>query len=259
MIAWYSSHPISEKIIISVVRGWKVPSKHTSLFHKEKDSSEAVLYGILRGCSDIIHRNFKNKIDYIHIDHGYINHHHFDGYYRFSLNDTQARYKNIDLPSDRAKKLNVELVDWVDNDYGVVLIIPPTAAICIFYGIDVDKWLKNIITKIGSRPYKIREKTDYKPLSEDLKIAKCVITFNSNSALEATIAGIPAIVVSNHSVIRDWNNLTLNNIEDCYEKSINCDRNKLINFVAYHQFTLDEVEKGIAPSIIKEMRKENVY
>jgi hypothetical protein len=261
MIAWYSSHFASEKVMLSASRGWKIPAKHTSLFNKVKDKDEAILYGILRGCGDVIHTNFKNGIDYLHIDNGYIKPKHFDGYFRVSLNDTQAHYKDVDLPADRFKKLNIKLEDWRDNDSGLILILPPSEAFAIFYGIDIKKWISNIVAKLNGRPYKIREKNDPNniKLEEDLKYAKCVIAFNSNAALEATIFGVPAIVVSNHSVIREWNNLTLNNINDCYDKSIKLDRNKLLNFVSYHQFTLDEMEKGIAPVIIKEMRKENVY
>lgn len=259
MLAWYTTHFISEKIILSASRGWKVPAKHTSLFRKGEFNDEALLYGILRGCSDVIHYNFKNGHDYLHLDRGYIKPNHFSGYYRISLNDTQARYKDVNLPSERAKKLNVTIRDWQDNESGLVLIIPPTEAMAIFYGIDIKKWIDTTIKKINGRPHKVRTKEDHTQLEDDFKTAKCVITFNSNAALEAVLFGVPAIATSQHSTVRDWNNLTMNDVNDCYDKSIGLDRNKLLNFVAYHQFTLDEIEKGVAPAIIKEMRKENVY
>lgn len=266
MIAWYSDHFISQKIILRhAAGGWRIPAKHTSLFTKEtreKFKDEALLYGILRGCSDIIHFLFKNNIDYLHIDHGYIGRsksNMFNGYYRVSLNDTQAHYKDVNLPSERAKKLGVTLKDWEDNEHGLVLIIPPTDAMAIFYGINIDDWVKTTIKKIKDKPHKVRLKTDTIPLEQDLKGARCLITFNSNAAVDATLLGIPVIATSQHSVIRDWNKLTMNDLDDCYKKSVNLDRNKLINFISYHQFTLDEMEKGIAATIIKEMRKENVY
>lgn len=259
MLAWYTSHFISEKVMLSTARGWRAPAKHTSLFRKGEFNDEALLYGILRGCSNIIHYNFKNGHDYLHLDRGYIKPDHFSGYYRISLNDTQAHYKDINLPQDRAKKLNVQVRDWQDNENGLVLIIPPTEAMEIFYGIDAKKWIDTTIKKLNGRPHKVRTKEDHASIQDDFKISKCVITFNSNAALEAVLFGIPAIATSQHSVVRDWNNLNMNDINDCYDKSVGLDRNKLLNFVAYHQFTLDEIEKGIAPAIIKEMRKENVY
>ena len=258
-IAWYTDHFISEKVMLAASRGFRTPAKHTSLFRKGEHNSEALLYGVLRGCSDVIHYNFKNGHDYLHIDRGYIKPHHFSGYYRISLNDTQAHYKDVALPSERAKKLNVTIRDWQDNENGLVLILPPTEAMAIFYGIDMKKWLDTTIKKLNGRPYKVRTKEDHVSLEDDLKTAKCVITFNSNAALDAVLFGVPAIVTSQHSVVRDWNGLTMNNVEDCYDKSVDLDRNKLLNFVAYHQFTLDEIEKGIAPAIIKEMRKEGAY
>ena len=257
--AWYTSHAISEKIMLSVSRGFRIPAKHTSLFHKHKDKNEAILYGILRGCSDVMHNNFKNGVSYLHIDLGYIGRGHFDGYYRFSLNNTQAHYIDVDLPSERAKKLDITLRDWQDNEAGIVLIIPPTEPIAIFYGIDIEDWINKTIKKINGHPYKVRYKNDAKPIEEDFKIAKCAITFNSNSALDATIWGVPVIATSSHSIIKSWNSLTMADFADCYKKSIGLNREKLINYISYHQFTLDEVEKGIAPAIIKEMRQEGVY
>lgn len=245
----------------SVSNGFRIPAKHTSLFRKGEFNEDAILYGILRGCSDVIHYNFKNGHNYLHLDKGYLKPHHFSGYYRISLNDTQAHYKDVKLPSDRAKKLNIVLKDWQDNENGIVLIVPPTTAMEVFYGIDAKKWIDTTIKKLNGRPYKVRTKEEASQISlqDDLKTAKCVITFNSNCALEAVLAGIPAIATSQHSIVRDWNQLTMNNVEDCYGRSISLDRDKLLNFVAYHQFTLDEIERGVAAAIIKEMRKENVY
>lgn len=266
MIAWYSDHFISQKVMLRhAATGWRIPARHTTLFNKEtrdKFKEEALLYGILRGCSDIIHFLFKNGIDYLHIDHGYVGrskNNMFNGYYRISLNDTQAHYKDVKLPSERAKKLDITLKDWQDNEHGLILIIPPSPAMEVFYGINIEDWVKTTIKKIGGHPHKVRTKVDPIPLEDDLKNAKCVITFNSNTALDAVLAGIPAIATSQHSVVRDWNKLTMSNVHDCYEKSIGLDRSKLLNFISYHQFTLDEMEKGIAAAIIKEMRKENVY
>lgn len=266
MIAWYTNHYISQKVMLSIKDGFNVISKDTSLFKegvkKNMFKEEAILYGILRGCSDVIHYNFRNNLDYLHIDKGYIGDNHFTGYYRISLNDTQARYKEIDLPDDRRLALNkyFTLKDWQKKD-GYYLIVPPTEAIAIFYGIDIKKWIDTTIHKLAGKPHKIRQKNDLSniPLENDLAQAKCVITFNSNVALDATIAGVPVIATSQHSVIKNWNNLTMINLDDCYDKSILLDRKKLLNFIAYHQFTLTEIERGLAKAIIKKMREKNVY
>lgn len=265
MLAWYTNHFISQRVMLSVKNGFKVVSKDTSLFkegaRKGLFKDEAILYGILRGCSDVIHHNFRNGCDYLHIDKGYLKPHHFSGYYRISLNDTQAHYKEVKLPSDRLEQLQIKLKDWQENKSGYVLIIPPTEAICIFYGIDCAQWIKTTIHKLNGKPYKIRAKEDMETISleSDLKAASCVITFNSNVALEATIAGVPVIATSKHSVVRDWNNLTMIDLETCFEKSVGLDREKLLKFVSYHQFTLKEIDKGLAAAIIKKMRAENVY
>lgn len=271
MIAWYTNHFISQKIMRSVAIGFKCIAKDTSLFKegikKGMFKDEAILYGILRGCSDVIHHNFKNGLDYLHLDLGYIkrslhNNGQFDGYYKISLNDTQAHYKDINLPEDRLKKLDIVCKDWQNNKNGYFLICPPTDAICIFYGIDVKKWIDTTIHKLGDRHYKIREKNDVSmsvSLKDDLAGAKAVITFNSNVALDATLEGIPVIATSQHSVIKNWNNLTMSNLDNCIEISQNLDRDKLLRFISYHQFTLKEIENGLAFAIIKKMREQGAY
>jgi len=68
MIAWYTNHFISQKVMRSVAIGFKSIAKDTCLFKegvkKGIFKDEAILYGILRGCSDVIHHNFKNGLDY---------------------------------------------------------------------------------------------------------------------------------------------------------------------------------------------------
>lgn len=263
MLAWYSGHFIADKIILRhVAPGWSIPAKHTSLFRAGEFTDEAILYGILRGCSDVMRYNYKNNLHYLHIDHGYFKRSrqgYFDGHFRISLDNTQASYKEVNLPSDRAKKLDVTIKDWQDNPHGLILIIPHTPHFEIFYGVDRKKWIETVIAKIGDRPYKIREKTDTTPLEEDLRAAKCVITFNSNTALEAIFAGVPAIATSKHSVLPSWNNLTINNLDKALEVCSKLDRQKLLNYLSYHQFTLDEMERGIAKNIIAQLRKDNLY
>ena len=241
MIAWYTKHFISVKIMRSVAIGFRCNSKDTSLFkdgaRKGMFKEEAILYGILRGCSDVIHYNFKNGLDYLHLDLGYINRSlhnkgQFDGYYRISLNDTQSHYKDVNLPNDRLEKLNIKIEPWQENKHGYFLICPPTDAMCIFYGIDVKKWTDTTIQKLGNRPYKIRPKNDVSvDLKDDLIGAKAIITFNSNVAVDATLQGIPVIATSQHSIIRNWSNLTMSNLDDCIEKSQLLDREKLFRFI----------------------------
>ena len=71
--------------------------------------------------------------------------------------------------------------------------------------------------------------------------------------------GIPAIATSQHSVIKNWNNLTMSNLDNCIEISQNLDRDKLLRFISYHQFTLKEIESGLAFAIIKKMKEQGAY
>jgi hypothetical protein len=251
-----------------VRRGFDCAAQHVSSFDKDSIKDEPICYGILRGCEEILKESQKQNINYWYIDNGYIGGDYIKtpknisktSYYRITKNDTQAKYIDYEYPSDRASVLKVEMKSWKDNKNGLVLILPPTDAICKYYQVDADKWLEVIKSKIGNKPYKVRTKSDrHIPFKEELDNARCVITYNSNAALEAVFYGVPTIIDSENSIVKKWNNLSIDDLDFSYEKSINLDRNKLLNFLSYHQFTLWEIFDGVAHKIIKDFDSRNLY
>jgi hypothetical protein len=267
MIAWHTSHINSFNVICNVRRGFNCEVKHARLFDG-KISEDSICYGILRGCEKILKQSNKDGYDYWHIDNGYIGGDYVKdvenlskgGCYRISRNNTQAIYIDHNYQSDRAKFLDIKLRDWKNNKDGVVLILPPTEAISKYYNIDIDDWIKSVKDKIDNRPYKIRTKEDrHIPLESELDNSKCLISYNSNAALESVFYGVPSIITSENSILKKWNNLNLDDIDSSYSKSIDLDRNKLINFISYHQFTLEEISNGVANQIIKKLDVFNLY
>jgi hypothetical protein len=55
-------------------------------------------------------------------------------------------------------------------------------------------------TRFRPHPHK---RTDVRPLAEDLAEAALVVTYNSNSAVDAVLAGVPAIAVDRGSMAWD--------------------------------------------------------
>ena len=51
----------------------------------------------------------------------------------------------------------------------------------------------------------------------------------------------------------------MSNLDNCIEISQNLDRDKLLRFISYHQFTLKEIENGLAFAIIKKMKEQGAY
>lgn len=251
MYVWHTGHQINERVSAALHAG--IPQtilKHTEWadnYINQTNKHVAIGYGILRGTADIFRHNHTTGVDFYEVDRGYLNPNHYDGYYRISKNALQATYRELDLPSDRLDKLKFERKQWF-NPKGHILIIPPSEYIEEFYNHPPGWWESEVVKSLDgvSRPFKIRHKSESSPLEHDLQGAYCVITFNSNVAVDATIKGVP-VVTGMYSVAGKWCG---NSIGDIIENKIEAPTqervDKLLRFVSYNQFTLEEIRKGEA-------------
>lgn len=255
---WHTGHQINETLSQALHAG--IPQnilKHTEWAENYFDQTNkhiAVGYGILRGTGDIFRHNAEHNVDYYEVDRGYINPQHFDGYYRISKNGMQAKYRDIILPSDRLDKLKFKRENWF-NPKGKIIICPPSDYIEHYYKLVPDAW-ENMIRKSVetlNRPFKVRNKSDTTPLEHDLQDAYCVMTFNSNVAVDATIKGIP-VYTSFHSVAFEWGIKTWQRIVEGLSAPIDEEINKFLRFLSYNQFTLEEIRNGTAWKIIAELK-----
>lgn len=252
---WRTGHQINETISYALHAG--IPQnilKHTEWadnYIHSNNKHVAVGYGILRGTGDIFHHNRANNVDFYEVDRGYINPNHYDGYYRISKNALQAKYKELDLPGDRLEKLKFERKQWF-NPKGHILIIPPSEYIETFYNLAPGWWESEVIKSLEgvTRPFKVRDKSESRPLDYDLQDAYCVITFNSNVAVDASIKGVP-VITGAYSIAGKW---CKNSMADVIESKIEAPTqeriDKFLRFVSYNQFTLDEIKSGLAWQII---------
>lgn len=248
---WHTGHQINEKISHALHAG--IPQnilKHTewaSNYISSTNKHVAVAYGILRGTGDIFRHNRLHNIDYYEVDRGYINPNHFDGYYRISKNALQAKYKDLDLSGDRLEKLKFERAEWF-NPKGKIIVCPPSDYIEDFYSFNHGWWEGEVVKTLEntSRPFKVRHKSDTTPLEHDLQDAYCVITFNSNVAVDAAIKGVP-VVTGVYSVVGKW---TQNSLDDVLNNTVEPESreriDKLLRFISYNQFTLKEIQEGFA-------------
>lgn len=253
---WQTSHDINEQVSKALHAG--IPNsilKHSSYIPNYRSSPNkftSVGYGILRGTGEVFDINRKANIDWYEVDRGYINPKHFNGYYRISKNALQATYKEADLPSDRLDKLVFKREEWF-NPKGRIIVCPPSEYIEGFYGLHPGSWLAQVegfLKNNTQRKIKVRQKTDTAPLEYDLQDAYCVITFNSNVAVDAAIKGVP-VITGVYSIAGKWSKNTLQHIiEDKIEVPASEHVEKFLRFVSYNQFTLDEIRKGEAWKIM---------
>ena len=169
-------------------------------------------------------------------------------------------------PSDRFDAWNVKLTPYTDGKH--ILICPSSDTMTLqVTGQTSDQWLAYTITKLKKhtdRPVVVRHKPringmsgpDAESLSgstsvqADLMDAYCVVTTVSLVALEAQLAGIPTFCHP-RSFAAGVSETDLSKIE--YPKL--ADREAWLNWLAYNQFTEQEIATGFAYNILQDMYK----
>lgn len=246
---WHTGHQINDTLSQALHAG--IPDsvlKHISWkdnYFNQNNKHVAIGYGILRGTGDVFHHNFNHNVDYWEVDRGYINPGHFDGYYRISKNGMQAKYVDKDLPSDRLDKLKFKRDNWF-NPKGKIIVCPPSDFIEKYDNLPTD-WLDSATRYLKERdiPFKVRHKSDTIPLEHDLQGASLVVTYNSNVAIDAIIKGIP-IKTSNKSIAYGWAGNTIDPLLQNTTPPTDEQVDKLLRFISYNQFTLEEIRNGTA-------------
>lgn len=194
----------------------------------------SIVYGIIRGCGEIINLCEVKHYDYWHIDNGYMNRH---SYYRVSENGLQAPLGRS-ADSKRFESLGIRTRPWNNGSY--ILLCPPTPFIQAHYRLyDWRHQVERELSGWTDRDIRVRTKADTEPI--DWNNVYCVVTFNSNVGLEALINGVPAIATGP----TPWASFCAMNLK--HIESLNRpDREPLLNYLANNQFTLDEMRSGYA-------------
>lgn len=110
-------------------------------------------------------------------------------------------------------------------------------------GISQEQWIKNVIEEL--RLYTDREivthmKRDSRPLADFFRDAHCIISHSSNSAVEAVMAGVPAINLADSPAAA----MTRRNLYDVENLFFPENRLEWAAVLADNQWTLDEISNG---------------
>jgi|TARA_B100001093_G_scaffold501999_1_gene554382 hypothetical protein len=206
---------------------------------------------------------------FYYIDNGYMgNLMKKKKYYRIVKNNIQHTKVNPDMPSDRYLAL-CQFAPYM-NYYGrkplqggPILLVTPSEKPCQFYNLDKKTWIEETVAEIKKhtdRPIVIREKGLRPDRIKDNSVASqcardqiyAVVTYQSMAALEAMHYGIPAFTTA-LSCVDSVANRNLSDIENPgypdEAKFLN-----LLHYLSYCQYTLDEINQGVALSMIEEMK-----
>lgn len=209
----------------------------------------AAFYGVhdkTRRLFDAVRRDGRR---WWYIDNAYL---HPGDYFRVTEGALQSdgRPVEADLEEGRRRlaRLSLRLAPWRRTG-GHVLITPPGDTFLRLTGqaITSAEWQASVIAALREatdRPLRVRLKPAprdrRRPLAADLAGAWCLVTHQSNTAVEALVAGVPAFVTG-RCAAQHIAETDLGLIE---QPRIDGDREEWAAMLAAHQFTRAEMRQG---------------
>lgn len=238
----------------------------TTLENWNYDSNDEplVIRGIMK--HKLIKQCWRDSRQFRYMDSGYVgnrknplNPHGWKQWHRIVNNNLQHNTL-VTRPGDRWDRLKIQLQDW-RKDGRKILVAAPDEKPCIFYGIELDKWIDttiNEIKKYTDRPIelRVRDPNRQNRVVSDLESALdnnvfALVTFNSIAATESIIAGIPAFVLAPCNAALPVANVRLSDIDNPWYPD-----QDLVHawacHLAYSQFHNDELKNGTATRILDE-------
>lgn len=138
---------------------------------------------------------------------------------------------------------------WRVRDDGDVLIMGQVDGDQAIAGVDIQKFYRKaaaeyfaagFTTRFRPHPQMCRRvpRTVSRPLAEDLARARAVVVWNSNSAVDAVLAGVPAVTIDRGAMAWDVTGHTLG------EMPPTPDRTAWSHWIAWTQWQRDELASG---------------
>jgi len=231
---------------------------NTDHFRYEDSTSPIVLRGILK--HKIMQRCWQDGRDFYYMDTGYFGNGINKIFHRIVKNDLQHG-AIVARSSDRWRALGINLPQTRCKGRRIIVAAPDDKP-CRFYGIDQGTWLEHTISELKRHtdiPIEIRQRAIrrvdrviHDPLHVVLKNdVHALVTFNSNSAVESILAGVPAFVLAPSHAAAPVSNRDLAQIESPYWP----DQDKLLawaSHLAWGQFHVQELKNGTAYRILNE-------
>lgn len=208
-------------------------------FHQEinpqRQRGPIAVWGQIRGARELL----EGHNDFYRLDHAYIGR---NKYWRLTKGDFQPS-KVLDRPADRWERIrkyyDIQIEDWQKGSQVVVALSMPAT----YSFFNVPEWGKKLearLKELTDRPLVIRQRKETRPLKQDLKGAHALVTFASNSVVEALISGVP-VFVAGPSIAREVSGKWLD-----IENPVYTDRERFFRHMAYCQFKIDEFQSGFA-------------
>ncbi len=266
MINLFAPYENSDEIRVTAMKafaeGLSVDNQVLDLFKGYRPCDTTVLFGVHKRSAKSGQENGKiinkHKGPYIVIELGFI---HRERYFMIGFGGLNGRadFKNENSPSDRWEQLRIELKGKQEGTH--IILCGQKKNDASVQNFRHEEWLKktaqylldNSKSPVVFRPHPLETKKkavnikvkglEYsdRTFEEDLNRAKTIITFNSNSAVESVVAGVPVFAFDKGSMVWPICNRDLKDINNPKFP----DRTQWANNLAYTQWTLEEMKQGL--------------
>lgn len=261
---YLSGDPVHDRVLKAFYDGCPAEKQLAQVTDYEP-SDVAVIFGVYKSKvprsyprGAVFRQQRSKNLDVIVLETGYINrgdgenHHYAAG---FNGLNGRADFRNRNMPDDRARLLAVELRPWRQGSK--ILLCGQVPWDASVEGTNHYQWIQNTAAEIRRRSAKLLvfrphpmaplaplDGIEYStaPLKTDLVDAHCVVTFNSNSAVEAFLAGVPAFACDEGSMAWSICNRSLDDLSNPKK----AERQGWLNDLAYAQWSLSEFRSGQA-------------
>lgn len=263
---YFSGDPVHDRVLKAFYEGCPVEKKAKSVFDYEP-SDVAVIFGVYKSKvpksfprGEIFRQQRSKNLDVIVLETGYINrgdgpnHHYAAG---FNGLNGRADFRNRGMPKDRAIKLGIGMKPWRKDGKHVLLCgqVPWDASVemCKDYPGWIHYTAKQIRfhtdREIRFRPHPLGNvgpipgcTYSTAPIQEDFKDCWAVVTYNSNSAVEAVLEGIPAFTFDSGAMAKGVSSQWLQELGSPHMPS----REDWLSDLCYAQWSLEEMRSGEA-------------
>jgi hypothetical protein len=178
-------------------------------------------------------------------------------YFRITKNDFQCNGTGTAGPA-RFSQFGLQIKPWRKSG-SKVLVCPPETTYAKLRGFSAQKWIAHVyeaLKGLTDRPIEVRKhpnlhdkKESMQPLKKALNDTWCMVTYNSNAAVEALIEGVPVIATGKCAASR----MGLNDINQVENPLMPPDREQWAWNLAANQFTYTEIRNGIAWRALNEI------
>lgn len=233
----------SDRILGSFVTGAKGRKLVTQSLDADADAH--AFYGQLWTAARLVPEAIASGKPYWHLDNGWVfpGRGERDGYYRVTYRSPSPAFIPGTDPQ-RALSIGARLHPW-RQDGRHVLIALPGPNFGAPWGLRMSAWTQAIYDRVRAvtdRPILMRGKDSSEPLARHLKDAWCLVTHSSNVAVDAVLAGVPAVVEAS-SPTAPLGNIGLEWVE---RPHLSDRRGEWLSSLCWQQFTPAEMKSGFA-------------